>query len=163
MSQVQILPSSNNSASTYSLGNEAFLWVKIMFLKKETFVYNGEEVVLSELSALQRIDYLAFVTQKTDAFEGDAKDFGTQEYAEAFMRLTIEINAWLVSRSLFHLDQSKDENALYQQVLSEWSYTAIAFGADKVLELSGMSVEVGQEGEIDNTDEHSKALSPEKP
>lgn len=133
-----------------------------MFLKKETFAYNGEEVVLSELSALQRIDYLAFVTQKTESFDSEYKDAGSQEYAGAFMRLNIEINAWLVSRSLFHLDQSQDEKALYQQVISEWSYDAIAFGSEKVLELSGMNIPLGNDAESEGADEQAEELSPEK-
>uniref|UniRef100_UPI003FA57529 phage tail assembly chaperone G n=1 Tax=Hafnia sp. TaxID=1873498 RepID=UPI003FA57529 len=159
----QILPSSNSNTPILRLGNGAFLWVKIMFLKKEVFNYNGEEVELSELSALQRIDYLSFVTQKTEAFDSEFKDAETQEYAGAFMRLNIEINAWLVSRSLFHLDQSKDENTLYQQVLSGWSYAAISFGSDKVLELSGMNIPLGNNAESETSEEQTEALSPEKP
>lgn len=36
-----------------------------MFLKQDTFNYEKQSVVLSELSGLQRIEYLTFVQQRT--------------------------------------------------------------------------------------------------
>ena len=45
-----------------------------MFLKQDTFNYEKQSVVLSELSGLQRIEYLTFVQQRTakfDAVEGE--------------------------------------------------------------------------------------------
>ncbi|RIE47949.1 phage minor tail protein G, partial [Shigella flexneri] len=45
-----------------------------MFLKQDTFNYEKQSVVLSELSGLQRIEYLTFVQQRTakfDAQEGE--------------------------------------------------------------------------------------------
>lgn len=149
-------PCSNVIIDPQRLGNEAFLWVKIMFLKKEPFEYEGEKTVLHELSGLQRIDYLAFVSEKTALFDSLPAEMSQQESVQAFMQLSIEINAWLISRSLAHLDKKQDENALYQQVLHEWSYGAIAAGADKVLVLSGMLP--AEQDEIT-----SQAASPEKP
>ncbi|MCN4959050.1 phage minor tail protein G, partial [Escherichia coli] len=37
-----------------------------MFLKTEPFEYNGQTVTLSELSALQRLEYLAWVKEKEE-------------------------------------------------------------------------------------------------
>ncbi|TBL58186.1 phage tail assembly chaperone G [Hafnia paralvei] len=127
-----------------------------MFLKKEPFEYEGEKTVLCELSGLQRIDYLAFVSEKTALFDDLPAEIPQQECTQAFMKLSIEINAWLISRSLAHLDNEQDEDALYQQVLHEWSYDAIAAGADKVLALSGMIPAVQDEVA-------PQATSPEKP
>ena len=42
-----------------------------MFLKQGTFNYEKQSVVLSELSGLQRIEYLAFVQQRTAKFDAD--------------------------------------------------------------------------------------------
>lgn len=127
-----------------------------MFLKKEPFEYEGEKTVLYELSALQRIGYLTFVAEKTALFDSLPAETPQQECAQAFMRLSIEINAWLISRSLSHLDKKQDEVELYQQVLHEWSYDAISAGGDKVLALSGMIIPVQDGGT-------SQVTSPEKP
>lgn len=151
-----LLPCSNVIIDPQRLGNEAFLWVKIMFLKKESFEYDGEKTVLCELSGLQRIEYLAFISQKTVVFDSLPEDTPQQECAQAFMQMSIEINAWLISRSLSHLDKERDEDALYQQVLHAWSYDAISIAGDKVLALSGMISPVA-EGAT------PQATSPEKP
>ncbi|WP_077698470.1 phage minor tail protein domain-containing protein [Escherichia coli] len=42
-----------------------------MFLKQGTFNYEKQSVVLSELSGLQRIEYLAFVQQRTAKFDAE--------------------------------------------------------------------------------------------
>lgn len=126
-----------------------------MFLKKEPFEYDGEKTVLCELSGLQRIDYLRFVSQKTAPFDALPQETPEEDYGQAFMQLSIEINAWLISRSLSHMDKEQDEESLYQQVLREWSYDAISAGADKVLAISGMK-QAAQ-------DDEQHAYSPEKP
>ncbi|HDP7396018.1 TPA: phage minor tail protein G, partial [Escherichia coli] len=42
-----------------------------MFLKQGTFNYEKQSVVLSELSGLQRIEYLAFLQQRTAKFDAE--------------------------------------------------------------------------------------------
>ena len=42
-----------------------------MFLKQGSFNYEKQSVVLSELSGLQRIEYLAFVQQRTAKFDAE--------------------------------------------------------------------------------------------
>ncbi len=41
----------------------------MMFLKQDTFNYEKQSVVLSELSGLQRIEYLTNVQQRTANYE----------------------------------------------------------------------------------------------
>lgn len=113
-----------------------------MFLKKKEFTYGGETVVLYELSALQRIDYLAFLAEKTPDFDNLPEDSSPQMRAQAFMQLNVDINSWLVSRSLAHGNKASHEEAAYQEELNTWSYDALSTGAEMVLDLSGMNMSV---------------------
>ncbi|EIY1842089.1 phage minor tail protein G, partial [Escherichia coli] len=113
-------------------------------------------VVLSELSGLQRIEYLAFVQQRTAKFDAGEGELPEAERQIAFLRMGMDINAWLVSRSLWNADQSKDVETLCASVITTWSYDALGAGAEMVLSLSGM-------GAIDNAgDDEHEALTPEK-
>lgn len=79
-----------------------------MFLKQGTFNYEKQSVVLSELSGLQRIEYLAFVQQRTAKFDAEEGELPEAERQIAFLRMGMDINAWLVSRSLWNAEQSQD-------------------------------------------------------
>ncbi len=128
----------------------------MMFLKQDTFNYEKQSVVLSELSGLQRIEYLAFVQQRTAKFDAEEGELPEAERQIAFLRMGMDINAWLVSRSLWNADQSKDVETLCASVITTWSYDALGAGAEMVLSLSGM-------GTIDNAgDDEHEALTPEK-
>lgn len=135
----------------------AFLQVEnMMFLKQDTFNYEKQSVVLSELSGLQRIEYLTFVQQRTAKFDAVEGELPEAERQIAFLRMGMDINAWLVSRSLWNADQSKDVETLCASVITTWSYDALGAGAEMVLSLSGM-------GAIDNAvDDEHEALTPEK-
>lgn len=135
----------------------AFLQVEnMMFLKQGTFNYEKQSVVLSELSGLQRIEYLAFVQQRTAKFDAEEGELPEAERQIAFLRMGMDINAWLVSRSLWNADQSQDVETLCASVITTWSYDALGAGAEMVLSLSGM-------GTIDNAgDDEHEALTPEK-
>lgn len=135
----------------------AFLQVEnMMFLKQDTFNYEKQSVVLSELSGLQRIEYLTFVQQRTAKFDAGEGELPEAERQIAFLRMGMDINAWLVSRSLWNADQSKDVETLCASVITTWSYDALGAGAEMVLSLSGM-------GAIDNAvDDEHEALTPEK-
>ncbi|WP_249518853.1 phage tail assembly chaperone G, partial [Escherichia coli] len=88
-----------------------------------------------------------------DAGEGELPE---AERQIAFLRMGMDINAWLVSRSLWNADQSKDVETLCASVITTWSYDALGAGAEMVLSLSGM-------GAIDNAgDDEHEALTPEK-
>lgn len=124
-----------------------------MFLKQDTFNYEKQSVVLSELSGLQRIEYLTFVQQRTAKFDAGEGELPEAERQIAFLRMGMDINAWLVSRSLWNADQSKDVETLCASVITTWSYDALGAGAEMVLSLSGM-------GAIDNAvDDEHEALS----
>lgn len=120
-----------------------------MFLKQGTFNYEKQSVVLSELSGLQRIEYLAFVQQRTAKFDAGEGELPEAERQIAFLRMGMDINAWLVSRSMWNTDPSQDVDALNEGVKNTWSYDALGDGGSLVLSLSGMPVSTGdiQSGE----------------
>ncbi len=72
----------------------------IMFLNTDTFNYGGHSIVLSELSALQRVDYLKFIQQRTADYDAQPETLTEAERQTEFMQMGVDINAWLVSRSL---------------------------------------------------------------
>ncbi|MBB9726207.1 phage minor tail protein G, partial [Escherichia coli] len=71
-----------------------------MFLKQDTFNYGEQSVVLTELSGLQRVEYLAFVQQRTAKFDAQDGELPEAERQIAFLRMGMDLNVWLVSRSL---------------------------------------------------------------
>lgn len=130
-----------------------------MFLKTDTFTYGDHSAVLSELSALQRVDYLMFIQQRTAEYDALPETLPEQERQAAFMQMGVDINAWLVSRSLCESKREEDARPLYDAVRVQWSFDALGLGADRVLTLSNMVVPV-----TDDTDDNSdqEALTPEK-
>ncbi len=58
-----------------------------MFLKQGTFNYEKQSVVLSELSGLQRIEYLAFLQQRTAKFDAEEGELPEAERQIAFLRM----------------------------------------------------------------------------
>ena len=127
-----------------------------MFLKQDTLNYEKQSVVLSELSGLQRIEYLAFVQQRTAKFDAGEGELPEAERQIAFLRMGMDINAWLVSRSLWNAEQSQDVETLYASVITTWSYDALGAGAEMVLSLSGMGV-IENAGDLEH-----EVLTPEK-
>lgn len=132
-----------------------------MFLKTDTFTYGSHSAVLSELSALQRVDYLMFIQRRTAEYDALPETLTEQERQAAFMLMGVEINAWLVSRSLCESKKEEDARPLYDEIRGQWSFDALGLGADMVLNLSGMVVPVG-DGPDDGNSEQG-AISPEKP
>ncbi|AZT25221.1 TPA: phage tail assembly chaperone G [Salmonella enterica] len=131
-----------------------------MFLKTDTFTYGGHSAVLSELSALQRVNYLMFIQQRTAKYDALPDTLTEQERQAAFMQMGVDINAWLVSRSLCESKKEDDAHLLYDAVRVQWSFDALGLGADRVLTLSGMVVPVEDDTD-DNPDQ--ELLTPEKP
>ncbi|EEI4970031.1 phage minor tail protein G [Salmonella enterica subsp. enterica serovar Newport] len=131
-----------------------------MFLKTDTFTYGGHSAVLSELSALQRVNYLMFIQQRTAKYDALPDTLTEQERQAAFMQMGVDINAWLVSRSLCESKKEDDARLLYDAVSVQWSFDALGLGADRVLTLSGMVVPVEDDTD-DNPDQ--ELLTPEKP
>ncbi|EAX1058020.1 phage minor tail protein G [Salmonella enterica subsp. enterica serovar Sandiego] len=127
-----------------------------MFLKKDTLNYGDASVELHELSGLQRVEYLEYIQQRTAQYDEETADAGEEERRVAFLRMGVDINAWLVSRSLWNSDQTQDIDNLSSHTASLWSYEALGQGADMVLLLSGMTAP-NSDAELKETD------SPEKP
>ncbi|EBP4365512.1 phage minor tail protein G [Salmonella enterica] len=127
-----------------------------MFLKKDTLNYGDASVELHELSGLQRVEYLEYIQQRTALYDEETADAGEEERRVAFLRMGVDINAWLVSRSLWNSDQTQDIDNLSSHTASLWSYEALGQGADMVLLLSGMTAP-NSDAELKETD------SPEKP
>ncbi|EGI3314098.1 phage minor tail protein G [Salmonella enterica] len=132
-----------------------------MFLKKDTLTYGDASVELYELSGLQRIEYLEYIQQRTAQYERETEGATEEASRVAFLRMGIDINAWLVSRSLQNVqngDQTRDTGKTSDNIAALWSYEALGKGADMVLSLSGMTPpDSGDETEATEAD------SPEKP
>ncbi|EAP7472906.1 phage minor tail protein G [Salmonella enterica] len=124
-----------------------------MFLKKEPFEYNGETVTLSELSALQRMNHLAYLKKK----EEEGTDDGQQVIEEM-----VRTGAMLVAMSLWHShtvkgslsDMDEETKKIEEEVITSWPIEAISMAQKKVLQLSGMintdsGNDGGKEGESD--------------
>ncbi len=71
-----------------------------MFLKTEQFEYNGVSVTLSELSALQRFDYIKFVS---DAEQQETTKHDVVHINQRYL----ETASLLVAMSLWHSIPSK--------------------------------------------------------
>lgn len=107
-----------------------------MFLKTESFEYNGVTVTLSELSALQRIEHLALMKQQA---ESDSNRKFTVEDV-------IRTGAFVVAMSLWHNHPQKTKlpsmneavKQIEQEVLTTWPTEAISHAENVVYRLSGM-------------------------
>ncbi|EMU8997200.1 phage minor tail protein G [Providencia rettgeri] len=117
-----------------------------MFLKKKEITIGDENVVLYELSALQRADYFDFLAKKekeTDGLEGAERDAKS-------MRSMVESQAWLVSRSRWHEDRDRDIDELYDEIAQTWSMDALSEAVRAISEISGMSSSEGDDDEAED-------------
>lgn len=128
-----------------------------MFLKQDTFNYGEQSVVLTELSGLQRVEYLAFVRERTAEFDAREGEVPEAERQIAFLRMGMDLNVWLVSRSLWNADQTQDVEAQSEIVKKTWSYDALGQAAERILSLSGMAP-----AEVHDNSDTQAALTPEK-
>lgn len=127
-----------------------------MFLKTESFEYNGVTVTLSELSALQRIEHLALMKQQA---ESDSNRKFTVEDA-------IRTGAFLVAMSLWHNHPQKTKQPsmneavkqIEQEVLTTWPTEAISHAENVVYRLSGM-----YEFVVNNAPEQEEDAGPAEP
>ncbi|EMD4189686.1 phage minor tail protein G [Salmonella enterica] len=128
-----------------------------MFLKKDTLTYGDASVELYELSGLQRVEYLEYIQQRTAQYDRETEESTEEARRVAFLRMGIDINAWLVSRSLQNGDQTRDTGKTSDNIAGLWSYEALGKGADMVLSLSGMSLpDSGDETEAGEADSSEK-------
>lgn len=110
-----------------------------MFLKTESFEHNGVSVTLSELSALQRIEHLAWLKEQ----EKKADSSGNLQVS---VEVLIRGGAFLVAMSLWHNHPQKTKQPsmneavkqIEQEVLTTWPTEAISHAENVVYRLSGM-------------------------
>ncbi|HCQ3678127.1 phage tail assembly chaperone G [Escherichia coli] len=110
-----------------------------MFLKTESFEYNGVTVTLSELSALQRIEHLFLMKQQAEQADSDSN----RQVALADL---IKTGAFVVAMSLWHNHPQKTKQPsmneavkqIEQEVLTTWPTEAISHAENVVYRLSGM-------------------------
>ncbi|MEX6381560.1 phage tail assembly chaperone G [Providencia hangzhouensis] len=117
-----------------------------MFLKKKEITFGDENIVLYELSALQRADYFDFLAKKekeTEGLEGAEKDAKS-------MRSMVESQAWLVSRSRWHEDRDRDIDDLYDEIAQTWSMDALSEAVRAISEISGMSSSESDDDEAED-------------
>lgn len=127
-----------------------------MFLKTESFEYNGVTVTLSELSALQRIEHLALMKQQA---ESDSNRKFTVEDV-------IRTGAFVVAMSLWHNHPKKAQmpsmneavKQIEQEVLTTWPTEAISHAENVVYRLSGM-----YEFVVNNAPEQADDAGPAEP
>ena len=130
-----------------------------MFLKTESFEHNGVTVTLSELSALQRIEHLAWLIEQ----EKKAESSGNLQVSVEDL---IRGGAVLVAMSLWHNHPQKTKlpsmneaiTQIEQEVLTTWPTEAIAQAENVVLRLSGMSEFV-----VNNAPEQADDAGPAEP
>lgn len=111
------------------------------FLQQKEFTYNGESLMLSELSALQRVEYFDHLVTQTEK-ETPAEDVQSLKRTAVYVRMNIESNAFLVARSLFNVGNTpgKQVDEIRADILSTWPPVALEQAAKLVLELSDMQV-----------------------
>ncbi|EBG1930723.1 phage tail assembly chaperone G [Salmonella enterica] len=131
-----------------------------MFLKKDTLNYGDDSVELHELSGLQRIEYLEFIQKRTAKYDTDMEGATEADKRVAYIQMALEINAWLVSRSLQNSDLTQDADTLYQSAQMRWSYEALGAGAEMVLTLSGLAVT--EKDKAGDSGEQQEDMTPEK-
>lgn len=106
-----------------------------MFLKKDTLQMDGESVVLHELSALQRVEYFEYLASlEASLSEGNTDTLTTAK----IMKTNVQVNAWLVSRSLWHSAPERNEDDIKLEVMRNWSSGALNAAVDMVQRLSDM-------------------------
>ena len=110
-----------------------------MFLKTDSFEYNGVSVTLSELSALQRIEHLALLKRQ-------AEQAGSSLNRQVSVEDLVRTGAFLVAMSLWHNHPQKTKQPsmneavkqIEQEVLTTWPAEAISHAENVVYRLSGM-------------------------
>ncbi|MGJ7049739.1 phage minor tail protein domain-containing protein [Morganella morganii] len=97
--------------------------------------------MLSELSALQRVEYFDHLVTQTEK-EAPAEDVQSLKRTAVYVRMNIESNAFLVARSLFNVGNTagKQVDEIRADILSTWPPVALEQAAKLVLELSDMQV-----------------------
>ena len=129
------------------------------FLKKESLPLEGGSVVLYELSALQRADYFEYLA----SLEADTPEDITEMKRMALMvKRNVQVNAWVVSRSLWQGSPDRDEDELHLEVMRTWPSEALNIAVEKVLDLSGIAPKPGTEGDDNSGEEGELSIKDEQ-
>lgn len=131
-----------------------------MFLRKENLPIRGESIVLSELSALQRLEYFEYLSSLEASLPEDA--FGLKQQALQ-MKINLNVNAWLISRSLWHETPDQDVDEIQQKVVRTWPSEAMNLAVEKILTLSDMLPQVPEDEEPKPELEGSESPVQDKP
>lgn len=115
-----------------------------MFLEKTVVEFGHEQMELSELTALQRAEYFERIA---DLLADGNENTTDAAKGAALVRLNTELNAWLVSRSLWNCHREADLGELYQQILSDWPEKALTLAAQTVITLSDLGVDENVKGQ----------------
>ena len=107
-----------------------------MFLKKEEVTILGTVVVIYELSALQRAEYFEYLANLESAISVDASEV---KQLALSVKTNVQVNAWLVSRSLSNAEPDRDVDVINKEVLRNWSSEALNQAVGLVLSLSNMN------------------------
>lgn len=130
-----------------------------MFLKTQQFAFNGAEITLYELSALQRIEYIGYLTKVSKEIPVDADESVRTQMTSI---VGVKISSRLVAMSLWQSDingPSVDE--LQQQVMSTWPLPALSEAEFIVQEMSLMLPPV--QADADPVEQHAdEEAGPEK-
>lgn len=106
-----------------------------MFLKKENLPIRGHSVLLSEISALQRLEYFEYLASLEASLPEDASELKQEAWQ---IKLNISVNAWLISRSLWHETPDREPDDIQQEIMRTWPSEAMNLAVEKVLALSDM-------------------------
>lgn len=108
-----------------------------MFLKSESFTFNGETVTLFELSALHRIQYLQYLSE--DHQKQLKNDIDEEARNAMLIEMNIRAGAIIVAMSLWQGDRTGPSvESLQQEIMATWPLKAIGDADNKVKTLSGM-------------------------
>ncbi|HHK9863381.1 TPA: phage minor tail protein G [Klebsiella pneumoniae] len=133
-----------------------------MFLKKEPFKFNCQSTTLTELSALQRINYLDYLAGEEKTLASAGEELSEQAMTTRLIGMSIRNGARLISYSLWHNDpEGPSEDELFHQVLSTWPAEAIGKAEIAVKTLSGMLAPVAEEEQSTDEDIDTTALGDE--
>jgi phage minor tail protein G len=125
------------------------------FLKSEKLTLGSVSVLLYELSALQRADYFEYLASLE---AGMPEDLSDMQRMALVVKRNVQVNSWLVSRSLWHSATDREENEMHQEVMRTWSSEALNIAVEKVLNLSGMVPKEVEDkavaGKSDSTEQH---------
>ncbi|WP_368868760.1 phage tail assembly chaperone G [Proteus penneri] len=106
-----------------------------MFLKQKTLNYGENNIVIHELSALQRVEYFDFLVEQSE-HKAPEKNNDDIKRTAFYLRLSVEANAWLVSCSL--QQGAQEVNDVYKEVINTWPPSMLESVAKEVLLLSDM-------------------------